>query len=165
MILWINIIIQEGNNGIARKPIQKNVRVCYQTRSIVLGAFSVFLSVFSFYLCYRFHKIDKRWKNRSKIACLLIFITFSSKRIVWASECISGFRPRLRPTRNRISIRLFIHSIHNSWVHVFPSFSSRHFGSKQEPQDEARLCRSHYFVCGVRQNAVQIEVQFVLVHW
>ena len=44
----------------------------------VLGIIMFFFSMF---LVYRFHMIDKRCKNRSKIACLLIALSFLGKAI------------------------------------------------------------------------------------
>ncbi len=44
--------------------------------SCVFCSVALVLCVFSAYLSYRFHMIDKRFKNRSKNACILITLNF-----------------------------------------------------------------------------------------
>ena len=81
----------------------------------IFGTAALVLGVFSTYLAYRFHLIDKRFKNRSKNACLLItlnialyvFVEFAGQDLNVVTS-VSGF---LTDATSLIIYMFFLHSL------------------------------------------------------
>lgn len=81
----------------------------------VFGTAALVLAIFSSYLTYRFHLIDKRFKNRSKNACLLVTLNLALYVVVEFSghhlNGVTSISDFLTDACSLIIYMFFLHSL------------------------------------------------------